>query len=324
MPIPSSNTYAGNQYAIEFLDKLRQRYYAPGNDAWNTGHVDPGAFQYIQRIGDEFKQLFRNFVGRDPSGDEIGTAFQLFGGGTNINNVNDPLYTQQALTSFIGSNYGRAAQEQAALELENQRGSWQKLADLFRGQGTTAIDSYQQSLNQNLSDTEKSLIDFRDRLFEKIQPNLLTSLQAQGLNNTGGANEAFAGVAKDLADSAQEYIAGARTGIGQDIAGRRLENDMFANQIAQGAETAPLEARRNFSLGNVPNLLASGQNALQNVFGQFAADQDLRRQESLMRLQARLQEQMQPSFFRTFSQGFGGGFGQSLGSNLGAWAAPKK
>jgi len=155
------------------------------------------------------------------------------------------------------------------------------LINQFRTDGNKAIDRYQESVNKSIDDVGSSLADFQSRLMEKIRPQLLTSLQAQGLLNTGGLNEAFAGQAKDLTDTASQYMAGLKSSAAQDVAGQRLQNEQMALDLPRniqsqealadlqsriGQQQLPFELQRQNTLGQMSNMTQYGQNALQNAW----------------------------------------------------------
>jgi hypothetical protein len=246
-----------------------------------------------------FENQFKNFVGRGPTTDEFDQFFrsvvmpaQAWKAPLNQTEL------RQNTSTLLSDFYSGAAEEEA---LNKSR----RLASEAIAPGS-AFDTWQGQYRQSLSDTEKSLADYQTRLFEKLRPQLLTSLQAQGLLNTGALNEAFAGASKDLSDEAQRYIVGARSAAEADIADRRY-------QIQSSPD--------NFALQNtfnaVPNLQAAGQNALQNVWGGIMQQKDFDNQMRLLERQSELQRSSRPSALSQYAGlilgGAAGGFASGLG-----------
>ena len=300
------------------------------------GRILPGAVQgdyerytsHLNSLSDRFSSLFTNSVGRAPTAGEMETFLQqyvvphtkeLTTSGSNYNT-----YQDQFLNDFVGSTYKKAAQDETTRQLEAQQGKANDLANLFRTQGTTALGQYGQSLESAVSDTEQQLIDFQSRLFDKLRPNLITSLQAQGLLDTGGLNQAVAGAQKDLGLAAQDTLMNARLSNKSRLAELQLQNEMDANAISQGAAMDPYQFRREQALGSVPNFLQQGQQAMGNTLGAINSSQDYARQVGLMKLHGQIQSDARPSFLRTLGQNFAGSFGNAAGQfagNPNNWAS---
>lgn len=249
-----------------------------------------GYQQDITNFGNQFNTLFENLVGRAPTQDEMNryvTDFVI----PNTNNIAQPnsqfrQTIRDQLGQFVGDNFQRAAQQNVEQQLQSQTGEANRLADLFRTQGRQAIN-----------DTEQSLLDYQQKLFDKLRPNLLTSLQAQGLLNTGGLNEAVAGAQEDLATEGSNYLRDAR-----------LQNEQQANAIAFSGAEAPYQFRVGQIMNQVPQLQAQAQQASDRGFQTFL--QNLQYQQQLGLLQA--QKQQQPSFLKSLGQSFLGGLAQSF------------
>lgn len=277
--------------------------------AWNkynslqgAGGPEQAASQ-LQSYGDTFKAQFRDMVGRDPSDAEMGTFYNTvvapvgsFAGGANGSQVD----LQNGIQNLLGTQFKQAAMDQTNLELQNQQGEANRLADLFRTQGRQAI-----------SDTESNLLNYQNKLFERLRPNLITSLQAQGLLNTGGLNQAVAGAQGDLANDAQRTL--------MDM---NYQNEQGANAIAFGGASAPFQFQQAQTLNRVPQMQQNAQNSMTNMFQQRLNEQNYLQQMNLMAQQNKYQQGMLPSFGRTLGQTFAGGFGQSTGSSLGQWFSP--
>lgn len=248
-------------------------------------------------VTNQFKSLWTNMVGRAPTEDEL-NEFLSNSAGNIVTNAaqgsgrvaQDPTNVRNQIAQYVGDTGQQAAQAYGEQQLADQQGKANELADLFRTQGRQAISS-----------TEDQLLDYQNRLFERLRPNLMTSLQAQGLLNTGALNETFAGKAKDLSDQAQQFLIQAN-----------LDNENQANAIAYGGASAPYLFKQG-NITNQPNfLLQAGQDALNKNTATFMSNLDYQHQLGLIDAQRRAQEAMQPSFLHTFGQSAA----QSLGSNF--------
>ncbi len=261
----------------------------PEGGTWDQGNTSSKLSQY----GDTFANLFQTLVGRAPGEQEFGQFFGqvvpdvLQGAGlsgtsnTELNNLT---------REFIGNTFQQQAQDVAGQKLQAQQGEANRLADLFRTQGRQAI-----------SDTESGLLDYQQKLFERLRPNLITSLQAQGLLNTGGLNQAVAGAQADIGTAAQGALMDAR-----------LQNEQQANAIAYGGQAAPYQYQQGNIMNSVPYLQQQAQGGLQNNFQTMMSNLNFQNQMALQNNAARLQQEMQPSFLRTFGQTAA----SSLGSNF--------
>lgn len=284
---------------------LQDQYvYTPGfgtavqaaGEKWGGGGTDT-----IAQAAGQFNSLFRNLVGRDPTPDEANTFYtsHLARRPWEYGDANSQDYRalRDTATSFINDNFQQQIQEGVNAELQAQQGEATRLADLFRSQG-----------NQAINGVESSLLNYQQKLFERLRPQLLTSLQSQGLLDTGGLNMALAGQQGDLARDA-----------GQQIANLRYENDMKANEIAFGGASAPYQFNMGMAQNRVPYLQQQAQGALGNLFNQRFADQQFGNQLSLLNRQAQIQREMRPSFLGTLGQSTA----LSMGQNLGQWFNPK-
>lgn len=283
------------------LDPYIKATYAVNSNM--SGGLEPRLASQLQNYGQQFKTFFENYVGRTPTQDEASQFFkqgvqpnlaQITTPGSNISeNFGD--FTKQ----FIADNYLRAAQDYAAQQLQSQQDEANRLSGVFRNQGRQAI-----------SDTEARLKEYQTGLFEKLRPQLLTSLQAQGLLNTGGLNEAFGGAAKALANETSNYLTDAN-----------LQNEMAANQIAFSGASAPYEFARNAIISRPDFLQTQGQAALNRNHNNFLKSLDFRNQIALQNNAARLQADMQPGLLGRLGQNFVSSFGQSAGGASGEGAS---
>jgi hypothetical protein len=242
---------------------------------------------------DRFAAQFQQLVGRAPTDQEAGQLFsqvvtpaiQKNGRAFDLNDVAD------RSRSAIPDLFGTQIEQKATQDLQNQQGEANRLGDLFQQQGQGAINNVQQSL-----------LDYQSRLFERIRPNLITSLQSQGLLNTGGMNEALAGQQADLAAEGSRQIA--------DLG---YQNEQAANAIRFGGAAAPYEYQKAQILNRVPQMQAQANNSMNQLFQQRFADQQFQNQMALLNRQGQLQQRQNGGFF----QQMGGALAPALGAQLG-------
>lgn len=293
--------------------RYQEAFFDPSNHDWNVNHVMPESDRQLRGAMGTFSNMFRQLVGRDPDESEqnqlfdyIGRDVRGFGSSFGQGTTND------LLRDFVNTNFQRQAEDQVNRELQGQQAEATRLADLFRSQGNAAIDS-----------TQNSLLDYQQRLFEKLRPQLITSLQTQGLLNTGGLNEAIAGAQGDLAAAGSE-----------ELRAMRLANEQQANAIAFGGASAPYEFQRAQALNRVPYLQSLGQGAIDRTFQNSMQQNAYQNQLNLLREQAAIQSQNQPSFLKqvggqlvgnllsTFVPGVSGQMGQSMYRRAGGGGMP--
>jgi hypothetical protein len=256
---------------------------------------------------DQFKSSFSNLVGRDPTQDEInqflsqsaGSLITSSNGGTG-RSENDQQSILNQINQFVGQNFHKAAQDYATQQLQDQQGQWQGLADTARSQGNDAINNVQ-----------SSLLDYQSKLFDRLRPNLLTSLKAQGLLDTGGLNEAEAGVQGDLANNASQYIAGLK-----------YQNETNANNISLGGKAAPIQFAQSNATGQPDYLTGVSNGAMGFNNGTYMDNLNYQHQLGLIGAQTSAQASLQPSFMRTLGQSFASNFGSTVGSNVGNQIVP--
>lgn len=249
-----------------------------------------------------FQSMFKNQVGRDPTSSEYDQFFKTVVTPEqpwNVNYLTQQDLTRQRTQGLLSDVYSGVAQQEAAKKLQEQ-----SQAAVAPG---SAFDQWSQSYAGSVNSVESALQDYQTRLFQKIQPQLLTSLKSQGLLDTGALNTALAGVQGDLASTGSNYVAGLKGQINQDIA-----NQKYALQ------SAPTTYQLNTTAANPANLVSQGQTALGNVWNSYLMNQQYQQQKSL------LDEQMgnQPSLLQQYggliAGGLAGGLGQGFGRRLAA------
>lgn len=250
----------------------------------------------LQNRDSLFRNTFEQFVGRAPTDGEMAQMFGQIA-------PHDALYTgspeeqgkfRDITKQFVGDTFQKQAQDYTNHQLEQQQGQANQLADLFRTQGRQAIN-----------DTESGLLNYQQKLFEKLRPNLITSLQAQGLLNTGGLNDAMAGAQEDFANNVQGSLMDAR-----------LQNEQQANAIAFSGASAPYQFNQSQILNSVPYMQQQAQGSLNNLFQQRLADQQFQNQMGLLNRQAQINRDshgMWDTFNQAWAQEAGTGWGK--GSN---------
>ncbi len=280
-----------------------QGYVDAYNKIGSLGATGEQSTKYLEDYGQQFANAFRNLVGRDPTSDESDVFYRqvvapvgTFPGGQYAG--------QQELTdrtnALVANNFQRQAEDQAKVELQSQQSQANDLASLFRQQS-----------GQTANTLESQLQDFVQRTYEKVRPNLITSMQQQGLLNSGATDVAFAGAFKDLANSAQDTL-------GQ----YKIAAEDQANAIAFGGASAPYELARGQAMNRPSFLQGIGQQAAMNNYNTRQQEINFHNNMAMQNQAARLQRQSQPSFLRTFGQNFGAGLGQSTGNSLGKWFSP--
>lgn len=258
-------------------------------------------YQQMTGYADEFRSQFKNVIGRDPSKEEFGEFFKHLTNDQPWTQIINPNQLSQEVTGLLQNRFSSLAADEAEKRARSK-------AEAAVAPGS-AFDVWQNAYRNSLSETEKSLSDYQTRLFEKLRPNLLTSLQAQGLLNTGALNEAFAGAAKDLSDESSRYIAQAKGGIEADIANRRY--DIMASPGNFGLQT---------TYSGIPNLYSGGQAALDRAYQGYLTNMNFENQMELMR--ASRPDRVSPlsQYGGLILGGIASGFGQGLGRRAGGGA----
>lgn len=286
-------TYSGNDYNSA-LNSLFQQLQALHSDSGQARQIVQGR---LNNATDQFASSFKNLVGRAPTQDEINQFLSQSAGSLISNAANGTGRSEQdqqsilnGINQFVGQNFHQAAQDYATQQLQQQQAGWNNLADTALSQGNDAINA-----------TQQSLLDYQSKLFDRVRPNLLTSLKAQGLLDTGGMNDAVAGVQGDLANNALQYIAQLQ-----------LQNRQNANNIRLSGQAAPLQFLQS-NTTNAPNYLDQmGQGALGFNNGTFMDNLNYQHQLGLIQAQANAQAQLQPSFMRTLGQSFANNMGSQF------------
>ena len=281
------------------------------NRAGQFGVVPQNAqptYQQLTGYIDTFKNQFQNYVGRDPKPEEYNQFFKFLGQqgpwAQEVTAFSGKIGPET--TGLIKDYYTREAQNEAQKQLETQTQA--AIAP------NSAFDVWQNSYRNTLSDVEKSLSDYQTKLFEKLRPNLITSLQAQGLLNSGALNEAFAGAGKDLASEAANQIANARGAVEQDIANQRY-------QLA----SAPTSYQLSNTANNPANLINSGQQALQNVWQGVLQQNEFNNQRRLLEMAPKQTSNPLAQYGGLILGGIAGGLPGAFASYAGQrYAADKK
>jgi hypothetical protein len=282
-------------------DLARQNYFRRyGYDA-NQRDAYESKFR---SAADEFAGQFKQLVGRLPTTEETSSYMgQIVGGsGAEAFGANRGLELSQLTSNFIGSRYADEADRIATERLQAQQGEAQRLSDLFRTQGNQAINS-----------TEQSLLDYQNKLFERLRPQLLTSLQSQGLLNTGGLNQAIAGAQGDLATAGSE-----------ELRQLRFANEQGANQIAFSGQAAPYEFQQQQIMNRPAQLQAAAGTGLQNAYNTFTNQLNFQNQAALNQQMFNLNalaNAKSGGFFKSLAGGLPGALNTGLGSALGSFGS---
>jgi hypothetical protein len=285
-------------------DQARQNYFK------KFGYADHNAKSgfyenKFRTAADDFAAQFQQLVGRAPTADETGTYMGSVVGGSGLEAFGKGrgLELNQLTNNYIGSRFQDEAQKITETKLAGQQAESQRLSDLFRTQGNQAINS-----------TEESLLNYQNKLFERLRPNLITSLQAQGLMNTGGLNQAIAGAQTDLATAGSE-----------ELRQQRLMNEQAANEIAYSGQAAPYQFQQQQYLNRPANLQMASQTGLQNAYGTFMNQLNFQNQQALMNQQASLNaaaNYKSGGFFKQMGSALAPAFGQTLGANSASMLMP--
>lgn len=264
----------------------------------------------IKGYANAFTSQFQSLAGRPPTADEYNTFFEQVVNPAKPWEVRGNV-DQNALNLGATNLLGTVFQPTIA-DAQKQKATQQAAEATAPG---SAFDVWQNAYQNSINDTEKALTDYQSRLFEKIRPQLITSLQAQGLLNTGALNDAFAGANADLTNGNLGFIANARQQANQDIANQRY-----------GIMSAPQNAALTTTLNTIPNLTQQGQGALQNIWNNTmqnnAYDLQLRNQQALMDRQNANQPSPLNQYGGLILGGIAGGFGSGLGARMGRAPAP--
>lgn len=291
-------SYKDTQGYKDLYNQILQKGAGAGWDSNNTSSK-------LDQYHSQFANLYQNLVGAAPTDEDSAKFFSTVGNDVLNSDAGFSRTTSTDLSNqtkgFISDTFQGKAQDVAQQQLQAQQGQAQSLADLYRSQGREAISS-----------VEGQLQDYQSRLFDKLRPQLMTSLQSQGLLNTGGLNEAFAGQAKDLAANTSQYLTDAR-----------LANENQANAISYGGAAAPYLYKQNQITNQVPYLQGQGLNALNYNNNLAMSNLQYNQNLGLMAYQNKLQQDAQPGLLGRLGQSFVTSVGTNAGSNLSgpAWAS---
>jgi hypothetical protein len=251
----------------------------------------------------DFAAQFKSLVGRDPDANEVSSYLGQIVGGSGLDAFgnNRGLELSQLASNYIGNTYAGDVEQRGLNELQGQQAEAQRLSDLFRTQG-----------NQAINDTESSLLDYQNKLFERLRPNLITSLQSQGLLNTGGLNQAMAGAQGDLATAGSE-----------ELRNLRLQNEQQANAIQFGGQSAPYEYQKALAQSRVPNAQNAANTGLNNAYGTFMNQLNFQNQMALMNQQAAINasNSNKGGFFKQLGGALPGMLNQTFGNAFGSAAS---
>lgn len=250
-------------------------------------------FDQVSSYANEFASQFKDKVGRDPTSDEYGQFFKHLTNESPWMQVLPSTQVSQDVQGLLSSQFSSTVQDAAT-----KKGQDQATAATAAG---SPFDIWQQAVMKNVSDTSASLQDYQQRLFQKLQPQLMTSLQAKGLLDSGALNEAFAGAAKDLTDANTGYVADLTNQANTNIA-----NTKYA------ITSSPGNTALQNTLGLPSNMTQYGQSALNNVF-----NSDLQRslmQQQFGNQQSLLNQQYanQPSLLQQYGGAIVGGVAGGL------------
>lgn len=293
-----SSQYASNPAYLEAYYKLAQQQSGLGSS------LRSGLVTRLDDAANQFKNLFKNSVGRDPTNDEIGRYLSESGAQSIISSPNgrsedNAQAIRNQAAQYIGDTFQQAAQDTATQKTEALGSKYNSLADQYMEMGKKSLG--------NLSD---SLKQYSTSLFEKLRPQLNLAAQAGGYADSGGQTLQEKGALTDLANQGQGVLGNAEYDV---------ENN--ANNIRYGGMAAPVSMASEFAANTpyaVQNLGAGGVNF--NNSDSQAQSQYLR-QLGLLSAQGKLMQDQQPSFGRTLSQNFGQSLGQNAGNqfNLKGW-----
>lgn len=288
--------FAGTPYAgSDQLQSILQSYKAAGK-----GPAD--AANDIKSYANTFQQMFNSSVGRDPTASEYNQFL------SNVVQNDQPWSKPLDQTQLRQETSGLLSQYYQG---EAQKVAQQKLQDTANAAVApgSAFDQWQKSYMQSANDLESNLLDYQSRLMEKIRPQLITSLQKQGLLDSGALNQAFAGATSDMTTTAGQLSAAAKAQAAQDIANQRM------NVMSQ-----PTNYQTQQAFGAVPSLMGTGQNALNQVYQNYANLNLAGVQNQYANDMYNKQMSSQPSLLQQYGGmmlgGIAGGAGQGLGYSM--------
>lgn len=288
-----TSPYASNDGFFDAYRKLVDQQHSLGSGD------RPGLVNRLNTAGDQFKNLFTNYVGRAPTADELGKFFKENAGqtitSTNLGrSENDPTGVRNNIANYIGDTFQQTANTEAT----------NKLTDLSSQAGGLA-DQYTTLASQSLSNLSDSLKQYQTSLFDKLRPQLNLAAQASGYQDSGGQTLQEQGALKDLGNQATAYL----------LPIQKQYQDT-ANSIRYGGASAPYSLASSMAVSQ-PNVFAgSGSNALNfnnNVaFGNYDYQHQLQLMNAQRLQNELLQENTRPSFGYSLSNSFANKFGSNL------------
>jgi len=253
----------------------------------------------IDQAGDQFKNLFKNSVGREATDQEVA---QFFNDSGNKAIQNSAMDNPQALRNMVAQYVGDTAQGAA------QDTATQKAKDLSSQYGSLA-DQYMEMGKKSLGNLSNELQAYSTSLFDKLRPQLNLAAQAGGYADSGGQTLQEQGALTDLANQGRGVLANAAYDV---------ENN--ANNIRYGGMAAPVSMSSQYA-ANAPYAVQSlGSGGLNFNNADYNANQDYLRKLGLINAQSQVNQASQPGFGTRLwqqlatgaAQGFTGGIGNQL------------
>lgn len=244
----------------------------------------------LDTVGDQFKSLYKNNVGREPTTDEISRFMEENGAATVQGGVRGSALRNQ-IVQYLGDTFQPQAEEVATQKAEDLSGKYSSLADQYMEMGKKSLG--------NLSEELKG---YSTSLFEKLRPQLNLAAQAGGYADSGAQTLQEQGALTDLANQGQGVLGQAAYDV-----------ESNANNIRYGGMAAPVSMASEFAVNQPYALANAGAGALNFGNTNFMADRDFQRNLQMLGSQQQFAKDMQPSFGRSLSQSFANSFGKSLG-----------
>lgn len=281
---------------ISAYDKIKDQQIGLGA---NDQASRQGLVKRLNDVGNQFKTLFENNVGRAATDDELNKFFSESAGQSIAQSPygkseEDTQNVRNKTAQYIGDTFQKTAQDTA---LEKTKG----LADQYGG----LADQYLAMGKNSLSSLADDIRSYSVSLFDKLRPQLNLAAQAGGYGDSGGQTLQEQGALKDLATEGGNYLADKAYG---------LESN--ANAIRYGGQAAPLGmeasyvASQPYALSDFANNAGSyNQNVALNRMG-------FQNQLGLLGAQGAMMQNLQPSFGSTLAQSFANSFGRNAGGNF--------
>lgn len=273
--------------------KLTKQLQSLHSDSWDARK---GVLNRLNSVADQFKNLFTNNVGREPTPEEIGKYISESGAQAILSSPNgrseeNAQAIRNQAAQYIGDTFQPAAQETAQKKTEDLATKYSSLADTYLDMGKKSLG--------NLSDELKT---YSTSLFDKLRPQLNLAAQAGGYGDSGGQTLQEQGALTDLANQGRGTLANAAYDV---------ENN--ANSIRYGGASAPVSMASEFAAQTPYAVSSLGSGGLnfnnQNYMTNLNYDRAMQAREQANKI---FQDQ-QPSFGRSLSQSFANGFGNLTG-----------